>query len=223
MHNMLRNIKLISALVEASVAIALLAAPLFAQTPARGPAEKAAPAERVANYRPLGSAATTPAVIPAVLLSKEQQALCAIKVGDTIPAISLNQLGGRPAELSRLLGKTATVVAFWKTDRRASRTLLSDLRPDVIEPFGEKGVAVVGIAVDEPASAAGPALERAQANFVNLLDPGGKAFALVGKERLPRVYLLDPQGKVLWFDIEYSLATRRELNQALRAVTSAQQ
>jgi hypothetical protein len=32
------------------------------------------------------------------------------------------------------------------------------------------------------------------------------------------VYLLDPQGKVLWFDIDYSLATRRELNQALRAV-----
>ena len=62
------------------------------------------------------------------------------------------------------------------------------------------------------------ALEKAGANFPNLLDADGKAFAQVGSERLPRTYLLDPQGKILWFDIEYSLATRRELHQALRAV-----
>jgi peroxiredoxin len=220
---MVRKFKRSWTLIAAVVACPVVAAPLLAQTRARGPAEKAPPAQRVTNYRPLGPAATTPAVIPPVLLSKEQEALCTIKVGDVMPAMTLNQVRGRQVELAGLFGKTATVVAFWRTNRRMARTLLADLKPDVIDPFGAKGVAVVGIAVDEPASAAGSALERAQANFANLLDPGGKAYALVGKERLPRVYLLDSQGKVLWFDIEYSLATRRELNQALRAVTSAQQ
>jgi hypothetical protein len=51
-----------------------------------------------------------------------------------------------------------------------------------------------------------------------LLDAEGRAFAEVGSEKLPRTYLVDAQGKILWFDIEYSLSTRRELHQALRAV-----
>jgi hypothetical protein len=100
--------------------------------------------------------------------------------------------------------------------------LLLDLGPDVIEPFGGAGVAVVGVAVGEMAANAQTALERADAAFPNLLDSDGSAFNQVGSEKLPRVYLLDPQGKILWFDIEYSLATRRELHQALRAVTADQ-
>jgi hypothetical protein len=51
-----------------------------------------------------------------------------------------------------------------------------------------------------------------------LLDADGKVFAEVGSEKLPRVYLVGSQGDILWFDIEYSHATRRELNQSLRAV-----
>jgi hypothetical protein len=31
--------------------------------------------------------------------------------------------------------------------------------------------------------------------------------------------VLDPTGKIVWFDIEYSLATRRELHQALEVIT----
>jgi hypothetical protein len=76
----------------------------------------------------------------------------------------------------------------------------------------------VGVSVDAPAADAQATLKAAVAQFANLLDADGKAFAQVGSEKLPRTYLVDPQGKILWFDIEYSLGTRRELNQALRAV-----
>jgi hypothetical protein len=118
-----------------------------------------------------------------------------------------------------LLGKTATVVVFWN-DSRMSRLLLADLNRDVAAPFGEKGVAVVGVAVNVPAAAAQAAVQKAEVRFSILLDADGKAFALVGKEKLPRVYVLDAQRKIRWFDIEYSLATRRELGQTLRALTT---
>jgi peroxiredoxin len=144
--------------------------------------------------------------------------MCRIKVGDAMPAISLNQLGGRPTQLAALYGKSATVVAFWNANRRMTHTLLSDLGPDVAATFGDRGVAVVGIAVEHTPEAARPVVEKAEARFTTLLDPDGRAFAQVGNTKLPRVYLLDSQGKVLWFDIDYSLAARRELNQALRAV-----
>ena len=164
-------------------------------------------------------AADSPPEIPSVVLSKQHEALCKVKVGDALPAIELPRLdNGRPERLSRMLGQRATVVVFWTPDRRMALQQITDLTPDVIEPFAEQGVAVVGIAVNKPASRAQAALKKAGAAFPNLLDADGRAFAAVGSERLPRTYLVDPQGKVLWFDIEYSHATRRELRQALQAV-----
>jgi peroxiredoxin len=158
---------------------------------------------------------TAPAEIPPVRLSKGHEALCKVKVGDTMPDVTLPPLtGGAPVELSSLFGEKATLVVFWSPDRRMAREQLADLGPDVVAPFGEAGVAVVGIAVGAPAAM----LKAAEREFPNLLDADGKAFSQVGSAKLPRTYLLDPQGKILWFDIEYSLGTRRELHQSLRAV-----
>jgi peroxiredoxin len=160
-----------------------------------------------------------PAKIPAVALSKAHQALCKINVGNAMPDAALSLLGSSEgAKLSSLFGEKATVVVFWKGDRRMAREQLADMGPEVVEPFGKLGVAVVGIAVGTPAADAQAAIKTAGASFANLLDADGQAFAQVGSEKLPRTYVLDPKGKILWFDIEYSLGTRRELNQALRAV-----
>ena len=162
------------------------------------------------------NAATTQ--VPRVELSKSEQALCKLKVGDTMPKFDLPMLDGGNGALSDLLGKKLTVVVFWKGDRRMSREQLADMGPDIIAPYADKGVAVVGIAVDEPAQNAQATLETAKASFPNLVDADGKAFAQVGSQRLPRTFVLDASGKVVWFDIEYSLMTRRELKQTLQAL-----
>ena len=51
-----------------------------------------------------------------------------------------------------------------------------------------------------------------------LLDSEGEALAKVATRRLPRTYLLDKKGKILWFDMEYSASTRRDLRDAIRVV-----
>ncbi len=166
------------------------------------------------------SANPAPAEIPPVVLSKAHEALCRVKVADLMPPIELPPLGdgSQRKKLSDFFGEKATVVVFWKSDRRMARAQLADAGPDVIKPFGKAGIAVVGVAVEESEADAHATLKAAQADFPNLLDADSKAFAKVGSEKLPRTYLLDPQGKILWFDIEYSQATRRELHQALRAI-----
>jgi peroxiredoxin len=170
---------------------------------------------RIASYR----GAVGPAEMPPVVFSKGHEALCRVKVGDTMPEITLPRItGGGSTTLAELAGEKATVVVFWSANRRMAREQLMDLPGDVVELFGDRGVAVVGIAVNESDSSADAALRRVGADFPNLIDGDGKAFEKVGAERLPQTYLLDPQGKILWFDIEYSLATRRELYQALRAL-----
>ncbi len=157
--------------------------------------------------------------VPPVELSKQHAALCNVKVGDMLPAIELPRLeGGRPTPLASLFGEKATVVIFWTADRRMALEQLADLDADVIKPFARQGVAVVGIAVNESASTAQGVLRKGGVTFPNLLDARGQAFAAVGSEKLPRTYLVGPRGKILWFDIEYSHATRRELRQALRAL-----
>jgi len=164
-------------------------------------------------------AAKPPAEIPPVTLSKAHEALCKVKVGDHMPDITAPPLGGQaPEKLATHFGKKATVVVFWKVDSRMSREQLADMGPDVVEPFAEAGVAVIGVAVGAAEADAQTALQKAGAKFYSLLDADRKAFAKVGSQKLPRTYLLDPKGKILWFDIEYSLGTRRELNQALRAL-----
>ncbi len=204
-----------------SLALNLLLNTSAAQTAARRSGNSAAK-QGEATSRSNGSTTDNTAIpeIPPVLMTKLESSLCGLKVGDTLPAIELKQLGGPERELSKLYGTKATVVAFWRSDRRMTRSLLADLGPDVGEKFSNEGVNLVGIAVNEPADEALADLQKAGARFPNLLDADGKAFAQVGRDKLPRVYLVDPQGRILWFDIEYSLATRRELNQALRAVTN---
>jgi peroxiredoxin len=176
----------------------------------------AGPIERTAFYR----TDTAPPKMPKVQLSKREQSLCKVDVGDAMPEIELPKLDADgKANLADMLGKKATVVVFWKGDRRMAREQLADVGFDVIEPFGKERVAVVGIAVNETAAHAAKVLSKEGAKFANLLDADGKAFAQVGSERLPRTYVLDPQGKIVWFDIEYSLTTRRELHDVLRLLT----
>jgi thiol-disulfide isomerase/thioredoxin len=110
-------------------------------------------------------------------------------------------------------------VIFWKGDRRMTQQQLADIGADIVKPFRNEGVAVVGVAVDKSNKDAEATFKKSGATFPNLHDADGKAFAQVGRGRFPRTYLLDAGGKIVWFDIEYSLATRRELHQALEAIT----
>jgi peroxiredoxin len=150
--------------------------------------------------------------VPPVLLSSGHAKLCKTKVGDEFPAIQLPAVSGGSAEFA--YGPKATVVVFWTTDRWMSGTALRDLAA-----ISADGVSIVGVAVGAKADAASNMIAKSGAKFTQLLDASGAAFAQVGQGALPRVYVLDPQHHIAWFDIEYSEATRRELNQAIAALT----
>ena len=82
-------------------------------------------------------------------------------------------------------------------------------------------VSMVGIAVAQRAGAARTRINKTGATFPQLLDADSKAFSQIGAAALPRVYVLDTDGKIVWFDIEYSEATRRELRQTLDVLTGS--
>jgi hypothetical protein len=86
---------------------------------------------------------------------------------------------------------------------------------EVVDPFGPFGVNSVTVNVGDPAASVQAAGAQVGAAFPMLLDADGAALATVGANKLPRTYLLDPAGRILWFDIEYSESTRRHLRNAI--------
>lgn len=155
--------------------------------------------------------------IPKVFLSSDHSAKCRVRVGDKLPTIKLPQLSGGRADLALLQGGKATVVLFWQDDPWMSAMALKDLADGVASI---EGVTVVGIAVKQSQADVEKAVKEAGASFPQLLDNDGKAFGQVGMVKLPRVYVFDSSGKIVWFDIEYSQATHREMMQTLKAVTA---
>jgi len=149
---------------------------------------------------------------PPVLLSTQHQAMCRVGVGAAMPELALITDGGAKS-LADLRGKAATVVAFVGQEHWMNPQLIADLPYDVLEPYGAQGVAVVLVKVADS-----PAKVPQDSSLTVVTDPTGEQFAKVGSGRVPRVYVLDAAGKIVWFDIEYSRSTRRELKQTLASV-----
>jgi peroxiredoxin len=209
-------------------------------TPEKGPSEPArkgrteakraqpTPSEEkktVYTVEPEGKTTEEPAApspsLPKVALSEADQAASLVKVGDKLPDAELPDPAGKAQSLRSLFGQKLTVVVFWSGAGLSSLQELQDLGRDVAGPYAKEGVQVVGINERDAPEEVKAKLEQTGAKFPVLLDRDGSLLAKVttDKEKLPRTYLLDSAGKVLWFDVVYSShGTRDDLLQAIGAL-----
>jgi peroxiredoxin len=159
--------------------------------------------------------------VPKVHLSQADEAASLVKVGDKLPDAELPDLTGKSQPVHSLYGPKLTVVVFWSPGSLTGVQELQDLGHDVMEPYGEEGASVIGIAVGGSPEEIKTKAELAGVKFPILMDGDGALLAKVtsDKQTLPRTYLLDGAGRILWFDVTYSSrGTREELLQAVRAV-----
>lgn len=165
--------------------------------------------------------------IPEVALSDQHAEMCKVKVGDAFPEASLPLADGSgEGTLESQRGRIATVVAVWRGEGRMSRTLLRDLHYDVEATYAladasgnkQPGISTVAVANQMSGDQANEVARGVGYQGTVLVDEQGELFSKIGTDRLPRVYVLDQEGKVVWMDLEYSQATRRELRQTLRVL-----
>ncbi len=152
---------------------------------------------------------------PEVVLSEAYAQTCLVKVGDAMPQLMLTDLDGNPQALDALRGEKLTIVVFWSKGKAYAREQFTRLGFDVLDRFSGLGVGLVAINVGDLAEDVKKMYDEVGREFPCLLDPDGAAFAAVATEKLPRTYVIDPAGKILWFDIGYSQSTERELNNAV--------
>jgi peroxiredoxin Q/BCP len=153
--------------------------------------------------------------IPQVGLSAELLATCVVKVGDRMPEGELPDPEGKSLSLASLRGKNLTVLFFWTADNPYSLGEIEDLNDDVARAYADQGVKVVGVNHSDSPEKVRQKVKELSVGFPVLMDPKNEYFAKVAKEKVLRTYLLDADGKILWFDVEYSRSTRRDLLQAI--------
>ena len=187
-----------------------------AAPPANSPAAdqpKPPPAAPAANG--LGLVNPLDLILPPVLLTDQHAKTCLVKVGDQFPELTLPNLAGGAQPLKELFGEKATLIVFWKASNPYAIEELAHLQRSIVEQFAPQGARVIAIDVQDAPSAVQGVVERLQLKCPVMLDADGKAYAQLATGMFPRTYVIDESGKIVWFDIEYSLSTRRELLRAL--------
>jgi peroxiredoxin len=164
-----------------------------------------------------------PLTIPKVGLSDALRATCLVNVGDIMPDAELLTADGGKIALDSQYGEKYMVVFLWSEGgssytRLAADAALHDLQGDLADPYAGKGVKVIGINVGDRPAAVRQELIKAGVKLSCFFDPNKAFFGKLAKSVLPRIYLLDESGKIIWFDTEYTQSTRRNLMQAVKVV-----
>ncbi|MDX1963594.1 MAG: redoxin family protein [Pirellulales bacterium] len=155
--------------------------------------------------------------IPPVRMSAAHEQGVKVKVGDLFPQVALPDGEGQPHTVADYQGKP-TVVIMWRGNNPFAIEALKDAEPLILRQYGKVGLKVVAINSFEKAADQESLLGEWKPGFAMLWDTEQKLLTAVGGAEFPRIYLLDSTGRVLWLDIEYSRSTRRQLQEALRAV-----
>jgi PAS domain-containing protein len=138
----------------------------------------------------------------------------------------LTDLAGQSHFVRELFGSKLTVVLFFsagesRLSRLAAQNLLADIQQEIAQPFASDGLKVLAIHVGEASPAVTEAVQAAGITFPVLVDRNRAYFALVARQYLPRIYLVNQEGKILWLDLGFTELTGRTREQLLQAVQAA--
>ena len=165
----------------------------------------------------------TPTAIPTVNLPGALKETCLVTIGNAMPDGELTTVGGEKTSLAERRGKNATVVFFWTAGNseiaeKSAALSLADLQGDAQAAYGDKGLAVLAINPKDTTEKVKQIAGATEVDFPILIDASGNYFSKIATEKLPRVYVLDASGKIVWLDLEFSEVSREALEQTLRVM-----
>ncbi len=176
-------------------------------------ARESRPPDRANTHLEIRASASNTA--PRVVLSESHRKTCLAMTGDVVPDLTVMDIEGTHHQLARLLGDRLTVVLFWTEQSAAGMEQFRRLPVDVLADFADRGVSVVAVNVGGEVARVRELTGDAAEGIVSLVDTDGALFHQLATSLLPRTYVLDNNGTILWFDIEYSQSTQRDLVKAL--------
>ena len=137
-----------------------------------------------------------------------------INAGDMAPDFTVDMLDGSKVTLSKLQGKP-TLLIFWATWCPPCRMELSKLQEHIIDRYGDS-INVLPISRGEERAKVEGYISKMGYTFAVGLDSEQKAYNLYASNYIPRCFVIDTDGTVLYSGVGYDEAIAEEVNAKLR-------
>lgn len=123
----------------------------------------------------------------------------AAAVGSVAPEFELKDLNGNLVKLSSLRGKYV-LIDFWASWCGPCRKEIPNVK-NVYESFGDKGLVVIGVSVDNSEKAWRKAVDEEQVKYLQLHDAENAMGKLYNFNGIPFMTLISPEGVILERDL----------------------
>jgi thiol-disulfide isomerase/thioredoxin len=134
-------------------------------------------------------------------LAAAQDDVVGIPVGNTPPAVTIEDLDGKPVELGRWVGKKPVIVEFWATWCPICAELLPRMEA-AQKKYGDRvEFLVVAVAVNQSQGTVRRHLTRHPMPFTFLWDVNGNATRAFQAPATSYVAVLDAKGRVVYTGI----------------------
>ena len=134
-----------------------------------------------------------------------------IHAGDIAPDFTVEMLDGGKVTLSELQGKP-TLLIFWATWCPPCRLELSKLQEHIIDPYGDK-INVLPISRGEERGKVKSYISKMGYTFAIGLDGDQSIYNKYATNYIPRCFVIDANGKVLYSGVGYDEVVAKEVEE----------
>jgi peroxiredoxin len=126
-----------------------------------------------------------------------------LKVGQSAPDFTLQDLSGHPVTLSSYRGQKAVLMDFWATWCGPCRMAMPGLQ-DLADKFKDRDLEILSVDQGESANQVRNLIERQKYTFHVVLDQNQAVGNKYGVQGIPTLVLVDKKGVVQWMRVGYS-------------------
>lgn len=139
-----------------------------------------------------------------------------IHEGDTAPDFTVEMLNGEKVTLSELRGKVV-LISFWATWCPPCRQEMAHMQEGVIDHFAGQDLVVLPISRGEKRNTVEAYLSKMGYTFAVGLDGDQSIYKKYASNYIPRSFVVDKAGKVVYVAVGYDKTIGDEINAAIKA------
>ena len=147
--------------------------------------------------------AVSPSVVQAQNQADEIAKTTIVKKGDKAPDFTVEMVDGSKVQLSKLKGKVV-VVNFWATWCPPCREELKHVQKELIDRFKGKKFVFLPISRGEKKEVVEAFRKKMNYTFPMGLDPQQSIYKLYASNYIPRNFVVDKDGKVIYVSVGYT-------------------
>lgn len=147
--------------------------------------------------------AVSPSVAQAQNQDEEIAKTTIVKKGDKAPDFTVEMVDGSNVQLSKLKGKVV-VVNFWATWCPPCREELKHVQKQLIDRFKGKNFTFLPISRGEKKNVVEAFRKKMNYTFPMGLDPQQSIYKLYASNYIPRNFVVDKDGKVIYVSVGYT-------------------